>query len=144
LRALADSPDSFGETLAEAEARDEAWWGRLAETLTTRGPHVGFVAEVDDIAVGLVYGLADGQEGARVGGMWVDPGARRRGAGRALVQAVLDWAAAEGRTRVGLWAPADEPAALATYHAAGFVETGVRQVHRDGVVIVAMERLGQG
>ncbi len=143
LNALADSPSSFGPRYEDAAAKDEDAWRRLIGTLTAPGPNVAFVGLVDGRACGLVFGAVDVavEDSARVGGMWVDPGARRRGVGRLLLTAVLDWAMSCSRPNVGLWAPAHEPAALALYRRAGFREVGVEKLHRPGMVIVEM-RLG--
>ena len=56
--------------------------------------------------------------------MWVEPAWRRCGVGRALLQEVFRWAREHGLSRLGLWAPAHSPAALALYGQAGFRETG--------------------
>ncbi|MFN7147377.1 MAG: GNAT family N-acetyltransferase, partial [Myxococcota bacterium] len=94
LRALADSPGSFGETYAEVAGRPEAEWRRLAERHGERGPHAAFVAERGEAACGVVFGIADPAAGdaARVGGMWVSAEARGRGVGAALLRAALAWA----------------------------------------------------
>jgi GNAT superfamily N-acetyltransferase len=79
--------------------------------------------------LGSAYGLLDPdqREAGRVGGMWVTPAARRQGVGRALLQAVMAWARGRYLKRLGLWAPAHSPAAVALYRQAGFRETGQRK-----------------
>lgn len=57
----------------------------------------------------------------------VAPGARRRGLGGALVEAVCAWAAAAGAKALFLEVAADATGARALYAAAGFAEVGVRQ-----------------
>jgi GNAT superfamily N-acetyltransferase len=88
-----------------------------------------FLACDGDQVHGSTYGLVDreGEEVGRIGGMWVDPAWRRRGVGRALLQAVLGWARQRGLRRLALWAPAGSPAAVALYRQAGFRETGHRR-----------------
>ncbi len=88
-----------------------------------------FLAGEGDEPCGSTYGLLDRDqaEAGRVGGMWVEPAWRRRGVGRALLQAVFGWARQRGLRRLGLWAPAHNPAALALYRQAGFRETGRRR-----------------
>ena len=71
--------------------------------------------------------------------MWVDPAWRRRGVGRVLLQAVFDWARECELTRLGLWAPAQSPAAIALYSRAGFRETGVRRPLAPGSVLEIVE-----
>jgi ribosomal protein S18 acetylase RimI-like enzyme len=126
LRALRDSPDSFGDTLADAAARPVAYWENLTRSVTEPGPHVMFLACEKDQRVGSAYGLLDREraETGRVGGMWVEPACRRRGVGRALLQAIVARARARGLSRLSLWAPAHSEAALSLYRRTGFRETG--------------------
>ncbi|MCB9745622.1 MAG: GNAT family N-acetyltransferase [Alphaproteobacteria bacterium] len=141
LTALSDTPDAFGETLGEASQRDSAWWGRLTETLTGLGPHVAFVAERGEQTVGLIFGIADKKpEVARAGGLWVSPVARRGGVGRALLQAVLDWAEETGRSEVALWVPEQGDGARALYASMGFAATEARRHVREGMTAVEMRR----
>jgi GNAT superfamily N-acetyltransferase len=126
LRVLNDAPDSFAETAAEAEARPLSYWEELTKSVTEPHRHVMFLAFEGDVILGTTYGILDHEssEAGRVGGMWVAPSQRRRGVGRALVAAVLAWARERRLKRVGLWAPAAEPAAVALYSRAGFKDTG--------------------
>ena len=142
LAALEDSPEAFGESLAEAKERAEEWWGRLTDSLTSPGSHVAFVAERGELAVGLIFGLVDPEnaEVGRVGGLWVSPEARRCGVGGALLGAVSAWARASERTEMALWAPELGGPARALYVAAGFSATGRRREARDGMWILEMRR----
>ena len=56
----------------------------------------------------------------------VDPARRRRGAGRALVEAAAGMAATLGAEEMFLEVAVDNPAALALYEAAGFARVGRR------------------
>jgi GNAT superfamily N-acetyltransferase len=129
LRALRDSPDSFGHTLAEAEAQPLSYWQTLTRSVTEPDRHVMFVACVDETVCGSIYGLLHRErlEAGRVGGMWVDPAWRRQGIGRALLQAVFAWAHQRNLKQLGLWAPAHSVAAVGLYRQAGFRETGHRR-----------------
>ena len=129
LRALRDAPDSFGETLADATARPPSYWEDLTRSVTEPGRHVMFLVCEQDRVHGSVYGLLDRERAdlGRVGGMWVEPTWRRRGAGRALLQAVSDWARERSFRCLGLWAPGHSEAALALYRQAGFRDTGNRR-----------------
>lgn len=59
----------------------------------------------------------------------VDPGARRRGTGRALVAAFLDHAAGNHCDSAFLEVAADNSAAIALYLAAGFAQAGRRRAY---------------
>ena len=129
LRALQEAPNSFGETFADAVARPSSYWEDLTRSVTESGRHVMFLACEGNDVLGLTYGLLDRDASAmgRIGGMWVEPACRRRGVGRALLQQVFNWARERRLSRLGLWAPAHSPAALALYRHAGFRETGKRR-----------------
>ncbi|HRH88208.1 MAG TPA: GNAT family N-acetyltransferase [Rubrivivax sp.] len=143
LRALREAPDSFGETFADAADRPISYWEELTRTVTELGRHVMFLAHEGDDVIGSAYGLLDREHGdaGRVGGMWVEAAWRRRGVGLALLQEVFGWARSRGLKRLGLWAPAHSPAAMALYSRAGFRETGIRrQLPTDrSLSIVEME-----
>ena len=126
LRALQDSPDSFGDTFADVTAQSARYWEELTHSVAEPGQYVMFLACEGEDVFGSTYGIPDRDQSdiGRVGGMWVDPTWRRKGVGRALLRQVFDWAQDNGFVRLQLWAPAHSPAALALYRRAGFRETG--------------------
>jgi GNAT superfamily N-acetyltransferase len=143
LRALRDAPDSFGETFADTAGRSITYWEDLTRSVTEPGPHVMFLAcEREDI-VGSTYGLLDRarSDAGWVGGMWVEPAWRGRGVGRALLREVFGWARERGLRRLGLWAPAHSPAAIALYSRVGLRKTGEeRQLPVNSALsVIAME-----
>ena len=71
----------------------------------------------------------------------VHPDGRRAGTGRALVQRVLDDAAAQGAVSVSLEVERSNQAAAALYRAMGFTETGLRRnYYGEGEDAIIMER----
>lgn len=122
LRALADTPDAFGSTLAEERDQPEAFWrARLAAT-----DRVTYVADLGGQDVGLaVCAPFDGLERtAGLFSMWTAPDARGKGIGTALVHAVIGWARDRAFERLALdVADTNEPA-IALYAKCGFVPTG--------------------
>lgn len=128
LRSLAEAPDSFANTFADASAKPGSYWQEMTRSVTEPGRHVMFVAEIDAASVGLAFGLLDTAHTAtaHLGGMWVDPAARGLGVGRALVEAVLAWAHERGFERVILWVTDGNAAAIALYERMGFSPTGGR------------------
>ena len=128
LRALAESPDAFGDSLATARARPDAYWTEMTRSVTEPDRHAMFLAEDAAAAVGIAFGLVDRERAdrAHLGGMWVDPAARRRGVGRALVDAVLAWARERRFRDIVLWVAEGNAAATALYERAGFTRTGRR------------------
>jgi GNAT superfamily N-acetyltransferase len=121
LAALAESPDAFGTTHATCSAWLAEQWREQLRLLTT------FVAVLEDRDVGMVRAVehASSPEGAYLISMWVAPQSRRGGIGRALVEAVFDWARSEKRTRLFLDVREHRADAVAFYETLGFRPTGV-------------------
>jgi GNAT superfamily N-acetyltransferase len=141
--ALGDAPDSFGETFTEAAVRPISYWEELTRSVTEPGRDVMFLACEGNDVLGSAYGLLDRAciDAGRVGGMWVGRTCRRRGVERALLQAVISWGRERRLRRLGLWAPARNPAAIALYARAGFRNTGdQRRLPTNPMLsIIAME-----
>jgi ribosomal protein S18 acetylase RimI-like enzyme len=127
LRALADAPDAFARTFAETRAQPQAWWDEMTRAVTEPGRHVMFVAEAP-APVGMAFGLIDVEQAGRahLGGMWVDPSARRHGVGRALADAVMAWARGRAFVDVVLWVTEGNDPARTLYERMGFAATGRR------------------
>jgi GNAT superfamily N-acetyltransferase len=133
LRALRDSPDSFGSRLDTSEARPDAWWQDWARRGADSDETATFLAFDGDRPVGMAGGWRhETQPSATVLAMWVAPEARRGGTGRALLDAVEAWAAAGGAEWTDLSVTDAAPGAQAFYRAAGYVEAGWRRpLERD-------------
>ncbi|WP_040776246.1 GNAT family N-acetyltransferase [Nocardia pneumoniae] len=120
LRALADTPQYFGSTLAEARARTEGDWRRM---LTDRAQ---FLAESAGTELGTVGGMPDRDRGGvHLISMWVASRSRGTGVSDRLVRAVLDWAVAGGHRVVRLEVAESNTFAQRLYLRSGFVPTGV-------------------
>ena len=123
LRALADSPDAFGSTLEREQPFDEKDWRR-------RSVRPVWVVEVDGRPVAM--GGAFPNDGVlQVWGMWTDPEHRGRGHARALLDALIGPAVAEGQP-AALHVNVDNPGARAFYEGYGFVATGELEPLRPG------------
>ncbi len=137
LRALRDAPMAFGSTAAREEAYEPEAWERWAADAAGGERQAIFIAEPE---AGMASGVIDEEDHAlaHLYAMWVAPSARGSGAGRALVEAVLEWAAERGAMRLATSVTEDNAAAAALYVAAGFADTGRREPlgHSDGVVAV--------
>ena len=122
LAALADRPDAFGSTLEREEAfTPEIWASRTLQS--SLGDHaVTYLAWLDDDAVGIVGGLRNGAV-VELMSMWTSPDLRRRGLGRRLVEATVEWAADAEAERVELWVMRGNDAAQRLYESLGFVVT---------------------
>ena len=141
LRALRESPDSFGETATEAEAQPHSYWEDLTQSVTAPDRHTLFLACEGNAVCGSTYGLLDRErkDTGRIGGLWVDPSRRRQGVGRALLQAVVSWARQRRLKRLALWTPAANAGAINLYRGAGFVDTGRQRPLRTGAELRIIE-----
>ena len=125
LRMLADTPIAFGETLAHARVlEDDEWRARAARN--TEGTNIGLIA-VDEAGtwLGVMRGYVDARDGAMLVGVFVDPASRghHEGVADALLDGIVDWAAAHGDT-LTLHVHTANPRAIAFYARRGFVDTG--------------------
>src|SRR5689334_23740803 len=132
LRALADAPEAFGETLAEARAKgDDSWQARAA----ARPDTAPLVAERDGAPVGMAVAVIDADDPVRADlyAMWVAPEARRGGLARALVDAALRWARGRAALELTLGVAEGNEPAYALYRGCGFHDTGARRLLREGL-----------
>jgi ribosomal protein S18 acetylase RimI-like enzyme len=143
LRALGDAPMAFGSTLAREQGYAPEKWQRWAAESATGERQAFFIAEP---AAGMATGVIDSEDPAlaHLYAMWVAPGARRTGVGRALVDAVVAWATARGAERLMTSVTEGNAAAAALYAAAGFCDTGRREPlgHSEGTVAMLERPLG--
>jgi len=124
LQALADSPSSFGSTLAREQAfTDEPWRERARGSETTRL----FLASKDGTALGIAGVFDEGDGSVQLVSVWVTPAHRGRGVARALTTAALRFAAERGFSLVRLWVTDGNAAARALYERFGFTPTGRHQ-----------------
>src|SRR5260370_22903497 len=107
----------------------ERLWTRqdMAELLASPGA-AGWVLLSAERAVGFALCRAAADE-AELLTIAVHPEERRRGAGRALLAAVIDHARAAGARSLFLEVGADNPAALALYGQAAFQAVGSRKAY---------------
>ena len=148
MRALADSPNAFSTTLAEAKARDEAWWREAARRSAEDEGWTTFVAERDGRLIAMATGMfpvdrlhtLDDPAVASLIQMWVEPAARRSGLGRELVEAVAAWAAEHDSAVLRTGVTAAEHRAIAFYESLGFRDTGRREDYERLGLVIEMER----
>ena len=122
---------------------DRANWSALSSPAPVPGPERPFFDEKtrpEDVLVAVVAGaiagyvrlarktkLAASDHVLAVKGIAVDPAYRRRGVGRALVDAAAREARTRGARRLTLHVLAHNEAAVALYESAGFVVEGVQR-----------------
>jgi ribosomal protein S18 acetylase RimI-like enzyme len=126
LAALRDSASAFSSTHRAKEAHPAQHWAERARHGSAGDDSATYFATVDDRVVGLVgaYRPNHAQAVVELVSMWTAPDARRTGAGRRLVDAVLEWARAGSVDSVELWVTQGNDPAIELYRSAGFRETG--------------------
>jgi GNAT superfamily N-acetyltransferase len=122
LSALADAPYAFASTLAREAAFDSREWRRMV------GERDWFLAWFGDQPVGIAAGVAhELPEERHLVAMWVAAAHRGSTAATQLVEAVCDWARAQGAGAVTLWVADGNLRARRFYERLGFRSTGRRQ-----------------
>jgi GNAT superfamily N-acetyltransferase len=143
LTALRDAPEAFGQTHEETGRQADEEWQSTARAAAAGDRRAWFLAQ-DDAGrhVGLVLGRRRPPHDCLLFSMWVAPSARHAGTGRALVQAVTDWAAGWGARRVVLWVILGNDAAIRFYERIGFrvLEQGPDAESGAAYGALAMER----
>jgi GNAT superfamily N-acetyltransferase len=126
LRALADSPDAFGSTLAEEQDRSQDVWAARLQAATQSGKDCPLVAELGGQAIGLIWAKCDGAEPPVVHlyQVWVAPEGRAHGAGGMLLSAAIAWARSLGAAAVELGVTCGDTPAYRLYLRAGLVAVG--------------------
>jgi GNAT superfamily N-acetyltransferase len=126
LAALAESPDAFSATHAAEAARSDEEWAERAQAGSIGASRITMFAEGAQGVVGLIggYRATDSSTTVELVSMWVNPSARRAGVGRALVEAILNWAHETEASEVALGVIEGNAAAERLYSATGFTATG--------------------
>jgi RimJ/RimL family protein N-acetyltransferase len=124
LEALVDAPDAFGETLAQAQARDEENWRSWWSDPDAVGPR--FIALVDGVPAAMcaiAFPEDLGGEPLLIA-MWSSPKVRGRGAARAMLDACGEYCVRTDRPRLLLGVVEDNVPARTLYERYGFTATG--------------------
>lgn len=118
LRALTDTVGTGDLQYREETAFTASQWRRRLRA------HAQFAALVDDHPVGLIGAQRATAESVYLYSLWLEPDARGRGLGRALVAAAVDWARSEKARVVTLRVDATNSAARGVYERLGFDVVG--------------------
>jgi len=139
VRALADSPDAFGSTLAAEAGRPDAEWARRLASSADLRVSRPLVAELGGELVGLAWGRIDmsAPDVAALYQMWVAPTHRGRGVGQKLLEAVIAWATAQNVAALDLGVTCGDSPARRLYERAGFKPLGEPQPLRPGSTLLA-------
>ncbi len=94
LRAIADAPYAFAETLSEVEAMPDSMWQMRTQQNSEGICSIGILAFDINYPVGMAIGLLDSNDSSKVHlvAMWVSPEQRGTGLAKSLVCAIQNWA----------------------------------------------------
>lgn len=140
MRALADAPAAFGTTHAEAMARPDGWWRAWAEKSAAGDTQAKVLAWDGDDTTGIAGVFATDDGTWQMISMWVDPSARRCGAGSAPLDAVVAWARERDATRpIGLSVADGDDEAWRLDERYGFADSGVTEPLRSNSALTIRE-----
>ena len=126
LEALADAPEAFITTLAEATAFADDLWIERARAGAAGDTQVTVIAVSEADTVGLAVGLWDPERSGSVMpvvSVFVAPRARRCGLGSAMMDAVHAWGRGKGATSSSLWVVDGNDSARRFYEGLGYRRT---------------------
>ena len=118
MRALADSPEAFLDTVERASSFPESLWRARATPSRTQACFLR-----DDGAGMVSCFVADDPKTVFLVAMWVAGEQRGTGVARDLVERVVDWAREHGAVRVSLSVEPGNERAARLYEHCGFAET---------------------
>jgi GNAT superfamily N-acetyltransferase len=102
------------------EAFDDNDWRRRAGEGASSSQFATFVVPAEHGWAGVTDVSLRDSYTTEIGGMWVYPEHRRRGVGRALLEAAVHWSAERGARQVSLSVVTSHRAAAELYESAGF------------------------
>ncbi len=132
LRALADAPEAFSTTLAQAQDYTDTDWQERARRFAHPPPAAARIAYLSNTPCGMMTCYPASPQTplaapiAELTAVWVDPAARGQGAGEALAASIVTWAVTQNIRTLQAWVMEDNPRALAFYKKVGFAETSQR------------------
>ena len=142
LYALRDALSAFSATYTdECRLSDEEWISRAAQWSGAKS--TAYLALDHGAACGIVGGFLDPQEAirAQLVSMWVAPSHRRLGVGSQLVNAIADWARAEGAGLLRLVVTSNNHRAIQFYQRLGFAVTAKIGPYRNDPLLDDFEMI---
>jgi ribosomal protein S18 acetylase RimI-like enzyme len=142
LRALEDTPSAFSSTYAEESRLLDEDWVRRAAQWSGKGSTT-YLAMDTGTPCGIASGFLDKDDSteAHLASMWVAPTHRRLGIGRLLVNAIVDWARAQGAGILQLIVTSNNDGAIKFYQRLGFTLTGKTGPYRNDPALNDLEMI---
>jgi ribosomal protein S18 acetylase RimI-like enzyme len=144
LAALRDTPLAFGSTYEKEAAFAPDRWRRWATDAATGNEFTAIAADGQRwVAMGRGSQDSEDSRSAFLTAVYVAPDWRGRGLGRAVSEAVIDWARERGFESIRLHVADWNDAARRVYESLGFEPTGVTEsLPHDPTVTETEMRLG--
>jgi ribosomal protein S18 acetylase RimI-like enzyme len=122
LASLQQAPYAFSSTYEAALQRSPASWREQADSTARGGERSTFIAFSQDTPIGIaaLYRLSEMNQAGEVLQVWVDPAYRNRGVATRLMQAIFEWAAANGFQTIQATVTQGNTAAVRFYEKIGF------------------------
>jgi GNAT superfamily N-acetyltransferase len=136
LRALADAPYAYSQTLDDVAGRTDDEWAELALRRATSRSDATFFAEVQGAVVGMA-GVFIVEGHAELVAMWIAPDMRRHGVGQQVVNAAVAWASQVGAHEICTEFAEGNDQAQRFYAACGFEPTAETRPLRPGAARLA-------
>lgn len=114
LRAVADSPKAFSDSVAETNSKPKEFW---IEGISRA--HV-FIAKLDDKWVGMAVFIKDPNGEWSIKSLWVDPTHRGKGIGTDLIKAIIETAKKNELNKIRLDVNIESNAIINLYNSFGF------------------------
>ncbi len=129
LRALKESPSSFGQKYEDVADKPLSFWEDRAIEVNEMDDRSTILAIKDGHAVGMLYSFVrnENEKIGGLGGMWVDPSFRQKGVARSMVNRALEWQKEKGMKRLTFWNTEGNEASDQFYRRLGFVYTGQKE-----------------
>ena len=139
LRALRDSPDSFGSTLDRERDRPDAEWAARVSAGADSELDLPLVVEERAQLIGLAWGkiMPSAPDTAHVFQMWVAPEGRGQGHGAELLATIIGWARDTSAQRVVVGVTCGDTPAQRLYARAGFEALGDPEPIRPGATLLS-------
>ncbi len=133
VAALSESPEAFGTTLAEANARSEESWQQQADNSARGHDRATLIAIANEEPVGMAALYRDSQDQSlgELIQVWVDPAYRGGDSAKKLITEILIWAKRNNFMQVTAWVVKENQRMLRFLEKCGFELTNEVKSFRD-------------